>query len=68
VALGGAINFFDIGVGYFVQTHVTVFACQFAMNRGGKFLVINIKNPLGSFFVVSADAGIAMAQQAIARV
>ena len=68
VALGSAINFFDIGVGDFVKAHMTVFAGQFAMNRGGKLLVINIKNPLGSFLVVPADAGIAMAQQAVARV
>jgi hypothetical protein len=68
VALGGAINFFDIGVGYFVKTHMAVFTGQFAMNRGRKLLIINIKNPLGSFFVVPADAWIAMTQQAIARV
>ena len=68
MAFGGAIDFFDIGVGYFVQAHMTVFAGQFAMNRGGELLVIDIKNPLGSLFVIPPDAGITMAQQAVARV
>ena len=68
MALGGAIYFFDIGVGNFIKTHMAVFAGQFSMNRGGKFFIINIKDPLGSLFVVPANAWITMAQQAIARV
>ena len=68
MAFGGTINLFDIGVRYLIEADMTVFTLQFAVNGSGKFFIVDIKNPFGSALIVSADAGIAMAQQTIFRV
>ena len=65
MTFGGTINLFDIGVRYLVETHMTVFTLQFAVNGSRKFFIVDIKNPFGPAFVVSSDAGISMAQQTI---
>ena len=68
MAFGGTINLFDIGVRYLVEADMTIFTPQFAVDGGGKFFVVDIKDPFGSGFIIPADAGISMAQQTIFRV
>ena len=68
MAFGGAINLLDIRVGNLVEADMAVFALQFAVNGGGKFFIVDIKNPFGPAFIISSDAGIPVAQQTILRI
>jgi hypothetical protein len=68
VALGGTINLLDIGVRNFVEADMTIFTFQLAMNGAGKLFIVDVKNSFGPAFIISSDAGITVAQQAISRV
>lgn len=68
MAFGGTINLFDIGVRDFIEADMTIFTFQFAMNGSGKLFIVDVKNPFGPVFIISSDAGISMAQQAVFRV
>jgi hypothetical protein len=68
VTFGGTVDLLNIGVRYFIEADMTIFALQFAVNGAGKLLIVDVKNPFGPAFIISSDAGIAVAQQAIFRV
>jgi hypothetical protein len=67
MAFLGAINFFDVSMGYFIEPVMTAFASQIGMNRIGKHLFINIEYPLAGF-VIPPHHGISVAIEAILRV
>ena len=68
MACGGTINLFDIGVRYFIEADMAILTFQFSVNGSGILLVVDIKNSFGPAFIISSDAGISMAQQAIFRI
>ena len=68
VAFGGTIHFLDVGVRDFIEADMTIFTFQFAVNGAGKLFIVDVKNPFGPAFIIPADAGISMAQQAVFRV
>jgi hypothetical protein len=47
---------------------MTILTFQFAMNGAGKLPIVDIKNSFGPAFIISSDAGISVAQQAVFRI
>ncbi len=68
MAFGGTINFLNVGMRYFIEADMTILTFQFAMNGAGKLPIVDIKNSFGAGFIISSDAGISVAQQAVFRV
>jgi len=67
MAFLGAINLFDVSMGYFIEPLMAAFASQITMNRTGKHLFINIEYPLTGF-VIPPHLWVSVAIEAIFRV
>ena len=62
MAFSGAIHLGDIGVGNFIKAYMTAFTFQLSMHGGGELLVIDIKYPFGTGFVIPSHTGESMTQ------
>ena len=60
MALGGAIDLFDIGMRDLIESDMAVFAPQLSMHRMGKTVFVDVKDSLVPLLIVAPHTGVAV--------